>query len=227
MHWRLIRLTRPFICFSLSLTFGLEALQTLVVRYGRFLALMLFDCSSHSLCSLQLCAEVCGSVDGNIVVVDVLRVTSLSSGDYSVTACMWDFRFLTICTSIWENILGLSSARSCRKREGFGYPGSWLLGCFSVAVRLQSLLVSFSSAPINLFLKKIQNTHTNARVLTLNCSFNGRFDLLDANGSPNASATSCTGKPGLNHGIPPCWLWWMGAIQWLLWFQATYLAVGY
>ena len=43
--------------------------------------------------------------------------------------------------------------------------------------------------------------------LTLDCSFNGRFDLLGAYGSPNASASNSTGKPGLNHGIPPCWLW--------------------
>ena len=70
------------------------ALQTLVVRYGRFLALMLFDWSFHSLRSLQLCAEVCGSVDGSIVVVDVLRVTSLSSGDYPITTYMWNFNFL-------------------------------------------------------------------------------------------------------------------------------------
>ena len=117
------------------------------------------------------------------------------------------FDLFTISASIWDKILGLSSARSCRRGEGFGHPISWLLGCFFVAARLQSSLVSYSSTPTFLYFKIYRLRMIMLGFLTLNCSFNGRFDLLDANGTLNVSATSCTGKPGLNHGIPPCWLW--------------------
>ena len=72
-----------------------------------------------------------------------------------------------------------------------------------------TLLVSYSLYLHFLFISKKNNILSMIMLgfLTLDCSFNGRFDLLDANGTPNASASSSTGKPGLHHGTPPCWLW--------------------
>ena len=142
----------------------------------------------------------------------------------SCHSSMWDLRFLTVCASIWgEDPCFVFPARSWRNREGFGYSAlgylvisQWLL-VYNLAGKLQLVPT--------LFILKIKINRLSMEMLgflTLDCSFNGRFDLLSAYGLPNASASSSTGKPGLNHGIPPYWLWWMDALQWLLGSMQTY-----
>ena len=177
MHWRLIRLTRPFICFSISLAFGLEALQTLVVRYGRFLALTLFDCGFHCCVPYSSVQRFVARSMAALRSLMEARVTLLSSGDYSVTACMWNFQFLASCVSIWKKILGLLSARSRRKRVGFCYPGSW----FTWSVRLQTLLVKIVRTHMIFILKENkQIICDNVRVSNFWLPSNGRFDFFDA-----------------------------------------------
>ena len=133
----------------------------------------------------------------------------MSSIDYPVTAACETFDFLLFVLPFGEKILVLFCQLALEEnREGFGYSAlgylvisQWLL-VYNLAGKLQLV-------PTLFILKRKINRLSKEMLgfLTLDCSFNGRFDLLGAYGFPNASASSSTGKPSLNHGIPPCWLW--------------------
>ena len=127
-----------------------------------------------------------------------------------------------------EKILVLLSACYRRKKEGFGYPGSWSLVCFSVAVRLQTLQVKIPFVPIFFCFKRKKNrlVMTLLGFLTFDCPSMADSTSSMQYGMLNVSASSSTGKPGPHRDIPPCWLWWMVHFGGYLGSLLKYLAVG-
>ena len=104
MHWGFKRLTRPSLSSVSPSPSGLKLCKPSWFVFGRFLPYCRSNVAPIRCTFLQLCAEVCGSVDGSIVVVEGLRATSLSSIDCSVMACMWDLRFIYYqCFHLGEN----------------------------------------------------------------------------------------------------------------------------
>ena len=184
---------------------------------------MRFDCSSYALLPLLLSAWVCDSVDGRIIVVVGLR--SLSSGNYSVTACMLVFNSSSTVSPFGEDPWFTVSPLSQKRRKGLGYPILGHLftfgGCSTSTVqvnKIQFVRLFFcfkkeknrlvKKITFRVFLKSFDCSSMQVRPPW--CKMERSTPRLLA--PPVSLVPTCTS---------PCWLWWQGALPWLLWFSAS------